>query len=230
MNILYCPVTGVVLVRPGADRVLFCAPGSPPGPGGAGPGVGAFVRGRRRGPVLSGHVQRRIYHPGFLAHPHRRLDRPGGGRAGDGVAGGEGHPPQRVGPPGRPPGRAGRADPADRSWRTPGPGPIPPGRRTPRPPLGWRKMCPPPRKTGRTGEKKTGVLRHTRLPSSKRIFDKLSPRLRCSRGLAVFFFGGDGLTGRLPCRRSKPSCCPPGSGPCAHPARCGWPRSSAPRW
>ena len=83
------------------------------GPGGAGPGAGAFVRGRRRGPVLSWHVQRRIYHPGFLAHPHRRLDRPGGGRAGDGVAGGEGHSPQRVGPPGRPPGRAGRKDPAE---------------------------------------------------------------------------------------------------------------------
>ena len=79
------------------------------------------------------------------------------------------------------------------------------------------------------GLEKPGVLRHTRLRSSKRIFDKLSPRLHRSRGLAVFFWGG-GLTGRLPCRPPGPSCCHPGSGPCARPARCGWPRSSAPRW
>lgn len=44
--------------------------------------------------------------------------------------------------------------------RTPGPGPIPPGRRTPRPPPGWRKMCPPPRKTGRTGEKNGCAAAH----------------------------------------------------------------------
>ena len=50
--------------------------------------------------------------------------------------------------------QSGTKRPGRRSWRMPGSGPIPPGRRTPRPPPVWRKMCPPPRKTGRTGEKK----------------------------------------------------------------------------
>lgn len=51
----------------------------------------------------------------------------------------------------RPPARqSGTKRPGRRSWRTPGPGPIPPGRRTPRPPPGGGKCV---RRRGRPGER-----------------------------------------------------------------------------
>ena len=39
---------------------------------------------------------------------------------------------------------SGTKRPARSNWRRPGPGPMPPGRRTPRPPAVWPKMCSPP--------------------------------------------------------------------------------------
>ena len=46
-----------------------------------------------------------------------------------------------AGPPAR---QSGTKRPVRRNWRMPGPGPMPPGRRTPRPPAVWPKMCSPP--------------------------------------------------------------------------------------
>ena len=52
-----------------------------------------------------------------------------------------------AGPPAR---RSGTKRPGRRSWRMPGPGPMPPVRRTPRPPAGWPKTPPPPPTAGKT--------------------------------------------------------------------------------
>ena len=46
-----------------------------------------------------------------------------------------------AGPPAR---QSGTKRPGRRNWRMLGPGPMPPARRTPRPPPGWLKMCPSP--------------------------------------------------------------------------------------
>lgn len=50
----------------------------------------------------------------------------------------------------RPPARqSGTSRPAARSWRMPAVGPMPPVRRTPRPPAGWPKTPPPPPTAGK---------------------------------------------------------------------------------